>query len=59
MYRDFTYIDDIVNGIKALINKAPNLKQLNKFKNDSLSSVASFRVLNIGNTRKVYLLDFI
>ena len=59
MYRDFTYIDDIVDGIKALINKAPNLKQLNKFKNDSLSSVAPFRVLNIGNTRKVYLLDFI
>ena len=59
MYRDFTYIDDIVNGIKTLINKAPNLKQLNKFKNDSLSSVAPFRVLNIGNTRKVFLLDFI
>ena len=59
MYRDFTYIDDIVDGIKALINKAPNLKQLNKIKNDSLSSVAPFRVLNIGNTRKVYLLDFI
>jgi len=59
MYRDFTYIDDIVDGIKALINKAPNSKQFNKFKNDSLSSVAPFRVLNIGNTRKVYLLDFI
>jgi UDP-glucuronate 4-epimerase len=59
MYRDFTYIDDIVNGIKALINKAPNSKQLNKIKNDSLSPVAPFRVLNIGNTRKVYLLDFI
>ena len=59
MYRDFTYIDDIVNGIKALMNKAPNFKQLNKFKNDSLSSVAPFRILNIGNTRKVYLLDFI
>ena len=59
MYRDFTYIDDIVNGIKTLINKAPNLKQLNKIKNDSLSSVAPFRVLNIGNTRKVFLLDFI
>ena len=59
MYRDFTYIDDIVNGIKALINKAPNLKQLGKIKNDSLSPIAPFRVLNIGNTRKVYLLDFI
>ena len=59
MYRDFTYIDDIVDGISALINKAPNLKQLGKIKNDSLSSVAPFRILNIGNTHKVYLLDFI
>ena len=59
MYRDFTYIDDIVDGIDALINKAPNLKQLGKIKNDSLSPVAPFRILNIGNTHKVYLLDFI
>ena len=59
MYRDFTYIDDIVDGITSLINKAPNLKQLGKIKNDSLSPVAPFRILNIGNTHKVYLLDFI
>jgi UDP-glucuronate 4-epimerase len=59
MYRDFTYIDDIVNGIKELINKVPNSKQLGKIKNDSLSPIAPFRILNIGNTRKVYLLDFI
>ena len=59
MYRDFTYIDDIVNGINALINKAPNLNQLGKIRNDSLSPVAPFRILNIGNTKKVYLLDFI
>jgi UDP-glucuronate 4-epimerase len=59
MYRDFTFIDDIVDGIYKLINKAPNLKQLGKIKNDSLSPVAPFRILNIGNTRKVYLLDFI
>ncbi len=59
MYRDFTYIDDIVDCIYKLINKAPNLKQLGKIKNDSLSPVAPFRILNIGNTNKVYLLDFI
>ena len=59
MYRDFTYIDDIVNGIKLLINKPPNIKQKNKLRNDSLSSVAPFRILNIGNTKKVYLLEFI
>ncbi|MDA8867344.1 GDP-mannose 4,6-dehydratase [Candidatus Pelagibacter sp.] len=59
MYRDFTYIDDIVNGIIALIHKAPNLTQLGKIKNDSLSPVAPFRILNIGNTKRVFLLDFI
>ena len=59
MYRDFTYIDDIVNGIVALLNKAPNLNQLGKIRCDSLSPVAPFRILNIGNTKKVYLLDFI
>ena len=59
MYRDFTYIDDIVDGVYSLINKLPNLNQVGKFKNDSLSSIAPFRILNIGNTKKVYLLDFI
>ena len=59
MYRDFTYIDDIVDGIKALIDKASNLKQNGKIKNDSLSSVAPFRTVNIGNTKKICLLDFI
>jgi UDP-glucuronate 4-epimerase len=59
MYRDFTYVDDIIKGINGLINKAPNLKQLGKIRNDSLSPVAPFRILNIGNTKKVYLLDFI
>ena len=59
MFRDYTFIDDIVNGVCALINKAPNLKQYGKYKNDSLSSVAPFRILNIGNTKKVNLLDFL
>ncbi len=59
MYRDYTYIDDIVSGIISLINKAPNNNQIGKFKNDSLSHVAPFRILNIGNTKKVLLLEFI
>ena len=59
MYRDFTYIDDIVDGICSLINKAPNVKAAKKIVNDSISSIAPFRVLNIGNTKKIYLLDFI
>ena len=59
MYRDYTYIDDIVDGIYKLTNKFPSLSIKNKFKNDSLSPVAPFRILNIGNTKKIYLLDFI
>ena len=59
MYRDFTYIDDIVDGIYKLLNKIPSLSSKKKFKNDSLSPVAPFRILNIGNTKKIYLLDFI
>ena len=59
MERDFTYIDDIVDGIRLLINKVPNNKNFGKFNNDSLSPVAPFRILNIGNTKKVFLLDFI
>ena len=59
MYRDYTYIDDIVDGICKLLNKAPSKKQINKFKNDSLSPVAPFRILNIGNTKKISLINFI
>ena len=59
MYRDYTYVDDIVDGIYKLINKIPVLNSKKKFKNDSLSPVAPFRILNIGNTKKILLLDFI
>jgi UDP-glucuronate 4-epimerase len=59
MYRDYTYIDDIVDGIYKLLNKVPSLNSNKKFRNDSLSPVAPFRILNIGNTKKIYLLDFI
>jgi UDP-glucuronate 4-epimerase len=57
MYRDYTYIDDIVDGIYRLLNKIPSKNLKIKFKNDSLSSVAPFRILNIGNTKKyIYLI---
>ncbi len=59
MFRDYTYIDDIVDGICKLLSKVPSKKQINKFKNDSLSPVAPFRILNIGNTKKVSLINFI
>jgi len=60
MYRDFTYIDDIVKSISLLMKAIPkNKKNFNKNKIDSLSSIAPFRVVNIGNSKKIKLLDFI
>ena len=59
MYRDYTYIDDIVDGILKLTNKIPKLNSSKKYKNDSISHVAPIRTLNIGNTKKVLLSDFI
>jgi UDP-glucuronate 4-epimerase len=58
MYRDFTYIDDIVKGIIALTSVSPK-NEKNIDKNDSLSPVAPFRIVNIGNSNQVKLLDFI
>tara|TARA_B100000886_G_scaffold333835_1_gene288504 strand:- start:228 stop:1235 length:1008 start_codon:yes stop_codon:yes gene_type:complete len=58
-YRDYTYIDDIVDGIVKLTNKIPKLNSSKKYKNDSISHVAPIRTLNIGNTKKVLLSDFI
>ena len=58
MYRDFTYIDDIVKGIIDLTSVPPK-EEKNIDKNDSLSPVAPFRIVNIGNSNQVKLLDFV
>lgn len=48
LYRDFTYIDDIITGIERLINKSPD-------KEDDVPH----RVFNIGNNNPVKLMTFI
>jgi len=48
LYRDFTYIDDIVEGIIKILNAPPNKE-----------SGAPYRVHNIGNSTPVKLMDFI
>ena len=61
MYRDFTYVDDLVRGIRLLIDAVPE-RPASKDDiptGDSLSPVAPYRVVNIGNSDKVRLLDFI
>jgi len=57
MYRDFTYVTDLVRGIRLLIDAAPVLGQ--PVEGDSLSPAAPWRVVNIGNSDKVKLLDFV
>lgn len=60
MYRDFTYVDDLVRGIRLLIDAVPKRPDDGIVPDgDSLSPVAPFRIVNIGNSDKVRLLDFI
>ncbi len=61
MVRDFTYISDLVRAIFLLIPIIPkNLLGTKKnIMNDSISNVAPYRVVNIGNSKPVNLLDFI
>lgn len=57
LWRDFTYIDDIVNSIHKLLKISPSEK--NRVSNDSLSKIAPYRVVNIGNQSSIKLDDFI
>jgi len=58
--RDFTYIDDIVNGIIKVIKKpaAPNI-EWDSDKPDPSSSSAPYRIYNIGNSNPINLKDYI
>jgi UDP-glucuronate 4-epimerase len=58
MYRDFTYVGDLVKAIRLLIDRAPQVGQP-VCSEDSLSPSAPYRVVNIGNAQKVRLLDMI
>ncbi len=60
MKRDFTYVDDIVEGIVKLLPKAPvGKKSWNGNSPDPATSYAPYRVFNIGNNKPVELLRFI
>jgi UDP-glucuronate 4-epimerase len=58
MQRDFTYIDDLVEAIVRLLDKAPREGEpVGPL--DSLSPAAPYRVVNIGGGRPVGLMEFI
>jgi UDP-glucuronate 4-epimerase len=64
MCRDFSYVDDLAHAISLLINTPPahpgsTRDMAEPTTGDSLSRVAPWRVVNIGNSDKVRLLDFV
>ncbi|WP_413298922.1 NAD-dependent epimerase [Bacillus sp. 1P10SD] len=60
MKRDFTFIDDIVDGLIRLLNHPPKYNSSWDRNNpDPSSSYAPYKIYNIGNNNPVNLLDFI
>ncbi|MDB5614748.1 MAG: NAD-dependent epimerase/dehydratase family protein [Devosia sp.] len=57
MRRDFTYVDDLVAAIAALMDRAPESGK--PVEHDSLSAVAPFRVVNSAGGKPTELMDFI
>jgi len=60
MERDFTYIDDIVEGIVRVMDRTPAPDPAwNGVHPDPATSFAPYKIYNIGNNQPVALLDFI
>jgi UDP-glucuronate 4-epimerase len=60
MERDFTYVDDIVEGIFRVLMKEPlENKSWSGLEPDPSTSPAPYRIFNIGNSKPVKLMDFI
>jgi UDP-glucuronate 4-epimerase len=60
MKRDFTYVTDLVEAIRLLIDAVPVRPEDGVVaEGDSLSPVAPWRVVNIGNSEPVQLTDYI
>ncbi|WP_371037168.1 SDR family NAD(P)-dependent oxidoreductase [Rhodosalinus sp. FB01] len=61
MWRDFTYVDDLVRGIRLLMDVPPERPPSPAAiaPGDSLSPVAPHRIVNIGNSTSVKLTDMI
>ncbi len=60
MKRDFTYIDDIIEGIVRVIRKIPQADpHWNRYQPDPGSSYAPYKLYNIGNNNPIELIRFI
>jgi len=60
MKRDFTYIDDIVEGVKRVMEKTPKPNpDWSGMNPDPSSGKVPFKIYNIGNNNTVGLMEFI
>ncbi|HPG30524.1 MAG TPA: NAD-dependent epimerase [bacterium] len=60
MKRDFTYIDDITEGISKIMLRIPEPdNDWDRMNPDPASSFAPYKIYNIGNNNPVELIDFI
>jgi UDP-glucuronate 4-epimerase len=60
MQRDFTYIDDIAEGVMRILDRPPQANpDFDKQTPDPATSWAPYRVFNIGNHQPVELMTFI
>lgn len=59
MERDFTYIDDLVESIVRLVDAVPERGDTTRHLGDTLSPVAPYRTVNIGNSDPVPLMRFV
>lgn len=60
MERDFTYIDDIIEGVVRVMNNPPVADEgWDRLNPDPGTSYAPFKVYNIGNNKPVQLMEFI
>lgn len=58
--RDFTYVDDIVEGVIRVIDRPAPINQLwNSASPNPDSSLAPWRIYNIGNNKPIELMDYI
>lgn len=58
--RDFTYVEDIVDGISKVVKKIPkeNKRWNSKILNQS-TSIAPFKIINLGNGKRIKLMRYI
>lgn len=58
MVRDFTYVDDIVEGVTRVIDNPPKISDKKEI-DVSISNTAPYKVYNIGNSSPVQLMEYI